>query len=520
MNWYAWPHLISPATAAMNVVNRHLRIMESYLQAPHLHAEAVKNPKMLGGPFMDYETDQTEAIKNLRNATLTSQRKMIDFARAALQLAKILKEEAKGYSMDALYRKVPEILKGYVELVYDLNNQPSFRVLESLLYKSEFYDDSFQSMALYLINNDERPFILSTPRLPTPDVLHLKMPFKDSRIDDLFKMKTQPQQLSYIVEKFGIDSDKKALFDSFFTTEAPAAYTRYTGTGIRTRYFGHACILIEVGGVSILADPVISYGYNSDISRFTYSDLPDIIDFVLITHNHQDHILFETMLQIRHKVKHILVPRSSGSGIQDPNLKLMFNNLGFNNVSEISDLDLTELSGCTITGLPFFGEHADLNIQTKLCYLVKVNNFSILFMADSCNLEPRLYEHVAKIIGKVDVLFLGMECDGAPLSWLYGPLMLEPLTRDKDQSRRLAGSNYERARHIVSCFEPSEIFVYAMGQEPWLNYIMSLKYTEESNPIVASNRLIQECLSNGKNAERLFGEKELLYELPKALETI
>jgi hypothetical protein len=36
---------------------------------------------------------------------------------------------------------------------------------------------------------------------------------------------------------------------------------------------------------------------------------------VLITHNHQDHILFETLLQIRHKVSEIIVPRG-GSGMR------------------------------------------------------------------------------------------------------------------------------------------------------------------------------------------------------------
>ena len=53
-SWYAWSHLISPATAAMNLTERHLSIIESYLAAPDIHAKAVLNPKMRGGPFMDF----------------------------------------------------------------------------------------------------------------------------------------------------------------------------------------------------------------------------------------------------------------------------------------------------------------------------------------------------------------------------------------------------------------------------------------------------------------------------------
>jgi hypothetical protein len=51
-----------------------------------------------------------------------------------------------------------------------------------------------------------------------------------------------------------------------------------------------------------------------------------------------------------------------------------------------------------------------------------------------------------------------------------------------------------------------------MGQEPWLNYVMSLKYTDESRPIIESNRLIQECRARGLAAERLFGEREILID--------
>jgi hypothetical protein len=64
----------------------------------------------------------------------------------------------------------------------------------------------------------------------------------------------------------------------------------------------------------------------------------------------------------------------------------------------------------------------------------------------------------------------------------------------------------------VDLFNCREVYVYAMGQEPWLNYIMSIKYTADSRPIVESNRLIQSCQQQGMIAERLFGEREILLE--------
>jgi hypothetical protein len=147
--------------------------------------------------------------------------------------------------------------------------------------------------------------------------------------------------------------------------------------------------------------------------------------------------------------------------------------------------------------------------------LVSIGSHSLLFAADSCNLEPRLYEHLHRELGDVDALFLGMECDGAPLSWLYGPLLTQRVERTMDESRRLAGSNFEQAKSIVDLFNCKEVYVYAMGQEPWLNYIMSIKYTDASRPIIDSNRLLEACRQKGIIAERLFGEKETLIEAGK-----
>jgi hypothetical protein len=53
-------------------------------------------------------------------------------------------------------------------------------------------------------------------------------------------------------------------------------------------------------------------------------------------------------------------------------------------------------------------------------------------------------------------------------------------------------------------------FSYKLERHPRLDYIMALKYDEQSHPIIESNRLIQECVKHGIDAERLFGEKEIL----------
>jgi L-ascorbate metabolism protein UlaG (beta-lactamase superfamily) len=284
------------------------------------------------------------------------------------------------------------------------------------------------------------------------------------------------------------------------------------------RYFGHACILVETKDVSILVDPLISYyGYDTDIEHFSDADLPDTIDYVLITHNHQDHILFETLLPLRHKIRNLIVPRTNSGKLEDPDLKLMFNNIGFKHVIAVDEMETVEFVDTTITGLPFTGEHSDLNILTKSCYLVQISGFKLLFLADSRIVESSLYKHIHRQTGDVDVLFLGMECDGAPLTWLYGPLLTKKISRDQDGSRRLAGSDCAKGMALINIFQPKEAYVYAMGMEPWLEFISSIKYTDESNPIIQSNKLVKECQDRGIIAERLYGEKELLYDRKEVL---
>jgi L-ascorbate metabolism protein UlaG (beta-lactamase superfamily) len=510
--WYAWAHLIPPATLSRNITERHLKIIESYIESPETHEAAVKDPRLLGGPFMDLKQRRMQDVTNLRERTRRERGHLITLSRAIEQLDGLLREKAAGFSLEPLYREVPQALRGYVELVYDLNNQPSFRLIEPLLYKSPYYNCWLQTMALSEISGDDRPFVLSTPRLEDEDGLRLEMPFASERLDSLFKMKRAPSSEVAISDTLGVDGQDQARFRSFLTTERPRPYSGYDGAGARWRYFGHACILLETRSINVLLDPVLSYTYESDISRYTYEDLPEVIDYVLITHNHQDHILFETLLQLRHRIRHVVVPRSGAGALQDPSLKLILQQCGFRNVLEISEMEEIPFEDGSITALPFLGEHGDLNVLTKSAYLLRIGKHKLLFAADSCNISPELYRHVHRDVGDVDALFVGMECDGAPMSWIYGPLLTQRLERQKDHSRRLAGSNYERALAIVEQFRCKEVYVYAMGQEPWLNYVMSIKYTEHSNPITHSNRLIDTCHGRGITAERLFGEKEILLD--------
>jgi L-ascorbate metabolism protein UlaG (beta-lactamase superfamily) len=509
--WYAWPHLIPPHTAAMNIANAHMKMMKSYVSAPDFHAAAIRNPAMRGGPFVDFPSSRVNEVRALMDRTARDQRAMLDLADAIKKLNDLLSAEARGQSLEPLYEKVPDALKGYVELTYDVNSNPSVRFIEGLLYGSRFYDASRQGVDLSLKETDERPFVFSTPRLGGDGHVQTNLPFFHEATDKLLEARAVPQCPNALAEMLGLDKEDFGVFGQMMTEEPPRPAENYRGDSVRIRYFGHACILIETRDVSLMTDPCLAYSHTSDVPRYTFEDLPERIDYILITHTHQDHVLFETLLQLRHRVGQVIVPRCGGGGLEDPSLKLILQHIGFKRVVEIDDMETIEIEGGgSVTGIPFLGEHGDLNIRSKEAHLISVCGRSILCAADSANLESRLYQHVHEMVGDVDVLFLGMECDGAPLTWIYGPLLTRPLDRRMDQSRRLSGSDYSRGIDIVKRFNCRSTFVYAMGQEPWLGYLTSIKYTDESKPIVESNKLIETCSGMGVYAERLFGAKEIM----------
>jgi L-ascorbate metabolism protein UlaG (beta-lactamase superfamily) len=515
--WYAWPMLISPAAASLITLNLHFNIMQSYIRMPKIHMDAVKNANMRGGPFIDFGGENKVAeVKQQVAEQQSSCAPMLEFASALKELNQLLNQEGDGHSLIPLYEKIPPALRGYVELVYDTNNNPGFRLLESLLYRSPYYNKKGQELMLSLVYSDSRPFVLSTPRLAQNNQLNWKIPFADKALDTFFASREHGLSLTELQQfyknNFEDTEENYKLFMSLFTEQAPnspASYKKFNGKGVRIRYFGHACVLIESAYGNILIDAMISYGYKTDLPRYTFDDLPEQIDYVLLTHAHQDHVLFEHLLQLRYKIKNIVVPKNIPGAIQDPSLKLMFQNLNFQNVIEIDELESIKLPDGEIIGIPFFGEHGDLNIQSKIAYAIRIQDYNLLFAADSNNFEPHLYQHIQREIPKFDVIFLGMECDGAPMTWLYEPVLGKPLTRTMDQSRRLNGSDCDKAMDIIRRFSCSQVYIYAMGQEPWLSYITSIEYDKESRPITESDCLIKLCQAENRSAERVYAKKEI-----------
>src|SRR5690606_23624607 len=79
-------------------------------------------------------------------------------------------------------------------------------------------------------------------------------------------------------------------------------------------WFGHSSYFIQLNGKRFLIDPVFS-GNASPVPNsnrsftgtdiYTVNDLPEI-DYLLISHDHYDHLDYQTIIELKPKVKHIV----------------------------------------------------------------------------------------------------------------------------------------------------------------------------------------------------------------------
>ena len=509
--WAVWSDLMSPVPASLHLVNYQLKLLESYLADPHVHVKASQNPKFYGGRFVDVPASRAAEVSELLNAMKDSQHESIKLAGAVIDFANQLDREAEGQSLEPFYEQLPDALRGYVELVYDYFNNPILRPIESLLYESPYYKKNLQCLSIFHQERDNsRPFFLNTPRLDDDRHVDWHVPFADSVVDHLFDLDLHPQPLGHVSELLNSHAPEDSQLRQFLTT-APANQTaRWTEPAIRLRYFGHACVLIECNGVSILTDPWIGVqSANGGAEHFSYSDLPEKIDFALITHSHHDHFVLETLLRLRSRIECLVVPHTSSMFYADVSLKLLAKKMGFKSVVDVEALDSVRFPGGEIIAVPFFGEHADL-AHGKMGYVVRAGKEQILFAADSNCLDANLYRHLKRVLGPIKTVFLGMECVGAPLSWMYGTFLPSKPERSHDQSRRTKGCNAAAALNLLEALESDRVYVYAMGKEPWLQYSMGLGLSEDSPQIREATSLLTQTRARGfADASRPFCKFEL-----------
>jgi len=154
-------------------------------------------------------------------------------------------------------------------------------------------------------------------------------------------------------------------------------------------WIGHATFLLQIDGINILTDPHLTKRASPIIfagpSRTTppglsIEDLPEI-DIIVISHNHYDHLDYQTILKITRKQQSkqplVLVPLK---------LKKLLESFGAKNVKELEWWDNTIFENLTIHSVPVqhWSNRSFNTNKTLWCgWVFETQNYKCIFVGDT-----------------------------------------------------------------------------------------------------------------------------------------
>lgn len=195
----------------------------------------------------------------------------------------------------------------------------------------------------------------------------------------------------------------------------------------RITWFGHSSILIEFDGKKIFLDPmfgnVISPVFGFGLKRFN-PELPldeknlPVLDAVIISHDHHDHLDYKTILKIKDKVQKFIVPLGVGAHLESWGVDR----------NKIIELDLWEeinLNSITIAATParhFSGRGLfDRDNTLWASWVIKGENGNLFYSGDSG--YTKLFKEIGEKYGPFDLTML--DCGQYDEQWAHAHMMPE-----------------------------------------------------------------------------------------------
>ena len=166
-------------------------------------------------------------------------------------------------------------------------------------------------------------------------------------------------------------------------------WTRKVDTGLRVTWLGHSTVLLELDGFRVLTDPV--FGARASPLRFagplrfhpvpaTLKELP-LLDAVLLSHDHYDHLCRDTMLELA-GMQDIPVVTALGVGAR-------LERLGFDpkRIHELDWHEHVDVQGLRLTATPaqhFSGRGVhDRNSTLWASWVIQSEHHKVFFSGDT-----------------------------------------------------------------------------------------------------------------------------------------
>lgn len=234
-------------------------------------------------------------------------------------------------------------------------------------------------------------------------------------VDPTDVMRRDASYLALMMDNFRKPADVEPAY------QLPSVQTdlnTLSSSGTSVVWFGHSSYLIKSEGITLLIDPVLS-GHASPVSFFgkafpgtstyTAASMPPI-DVLVLTHDHYDHLDYETMVALRDRVTRVVAPLGVGAHLErwgyDP--------------TRITELDwhedVTISEGFSLTAVParhFSGGGFKRSGTLWTAYVLDINT-QRLFLGGDSGYGPH-FKAIGQQYGPFDLAFL--ECGQYGRDW-------------------------------------------------------------------------------------------------------
>lgn len=279
-----------------------------------------------------------------------------------------------------------------------------------------------------------------------------KSPFyKDGQFQNLSKTTMMAEGVNYFsLLKKQLFSKRTVPVDSI-----PAIKTNLSGLASDEDvmvWFGHSSYFIQLDGKKILVDPVLSQNASpvsfttkafkgTDI--YTADDIPGI-DYLFITHDHWDHLDYETVMMLKPRIGKVVC----GLGVGEH-----FQRWGFEPESIIEmqwdDVDVPD-TGFTIHCLPtrhFSGRGLKRNQSLWVSYMVQTPTFKFYIGGDGG--YDTYYTKFGETFGPIDLAIL--ENGQYDMDWRYIHMLPEQVLQTAKDLRARRLMPVHSSKFSLSC---------------------------------------------------------------------
>jgi len=222
------------------------------------------------------------------------------------------------------------------------------------------------------------------------------------------------------IPKFFTNGDNKVPEHQLSLKKLPKTYFDNEPKQPRITWFGHSALFVEMEGINIFIDPMLgevpaphpllgNARFNKELP-IAIEALPEI-DLVLISHDHYDHLDYESIQKLHSKVKQFYVPLGIKSHLTEWGV----------DASKITEFDWWEsknLNGIEFVSTParhFSGRGFTRNNTLWSSWVLKSDNNSIYFSGDSG--YGKHFKEIGEKYGPFD--FAMMECGQYNEQWAH-----------------------------------------------------------------------------------------------------